>query len=156
MKAVYLSKDQHKKLADELHTLKYRERPKIINDIAEAREHGDLRENAEYAAAKEKQEIVEGKISRLEEMLSRARILDESSSDGKRVLVGRKVKLVDVDTEEVVEYELVPTTEFSTFDLEAVSVDSPVGKALLGKTIGETVEINVPAGTMTYRVKEIL
>ncbi len=155
MKAVYLSKDQHQKLSKELHTLKYTERPKIIQDITDAREHGDLRENAEYAAAKEKQEIVERKISRLEEMLSRARILDESASDGKRVLVGKKVKLVDTKTEEIMEYELVPTTEFSTFDLEAVSVDSPVGKALLGKTIGEIVEIKVPAGTITYRVEEI-
>ena len=93
MKAVYLSKDQHEKLSKELHTLKYRERPKIIQDITDAREHGDLRENAEYAAAKEKQEIVERKISRLEEMLSRARILDESASDGKRVLVGIKVNI---------------------------------------------------------------
>ncbi|MBN1542731.1 transcription elongation factor GreA [candidate division KSB1 bacterium] len=156
MKPVYISQQQHDQLQAELHVLKYTERPKIISAIAEAREHGDLRENAEYAAAKEKQVLVERKISRLEEMLSRARLLDSDQMNSDRVHVGRKVKLIDVETEEEILYELVPSAEFLGDELTAVSVDSPVGKALVGKAIDDIVEIHVPVGVLKYRVTEIL
>jgi transcription elongation factor GreA len=156
MKPVYLSSEQHKKLTDDLHTLKYKERPSVIDAIARAREHGDLRENAEYDAAKERQELVERKIARLEEMLSRARVLEENSVDSDRVHVGRRVKLIDVETEEEMICELVASAEFISADVEPVSVDSPVGKALVGKAIDEIVEIKVPAGTLRYKVTEIL
>ena len=156
MKPMYLSLAQFDKLAAELKHYKFTERPKVIDAIATAREHGDLRENAEYDAAKEKQGHIERKISRLEEMLARARVLDESEMSSDRVHVGKKVKLLDIETQEEIVYELIPSAEFSDFDLDAVSVDSPVGKALVGKTIDDVVEIKVPAGSIKYRIAEIL
>ncbi len=156
MKPVYVSSEQHKKLTEDLHTLKYKERPNVIDAIARAREHGDLRENAEYDAAKERQELVERKIARLEEMLSRARVLEENLVDSDRVHVGRRVKLIDVETDEEMICELVASAEFISAEVEPVSVDSPVGKALVGKAIDEIVEIKVPAGTLRYKVTEIL
>jgi len=155
MKAMYLSQEQFDKLKTELDHLKRVERKKAIQAIAEAREHGDLKENAEYAAAKEKQSLVEGKILRLEEMLSRSRIMTEDMQSNSRVMVGSRVKLIDIKYDEELEYELVPTADFNHSDMEAISVDSPVGKALIGKQVGEMVEINVPAGTIHYTVMEI-
>ncbi|HPG40319.1 MAG TPA: transcription elongation factor GreA [bacterium] len=155
MKAMYLSQEQFDKLKSELDHLKRVERKKAIQAIAEAREHGDLKENAEYAAAKEKQSLVEGKILRLEEMLSRARIMTEEMQSNSRVMVGSRVKLIDIKYDEELEYELVPTADFNLSDMEAISVDSPVGKALIGKQVGEMVEIKVPAGTIQYKVLEI-
>ncbi len=156
MKPMYLSKAQFDKLQSELHYLKYTERPKLIEAIAEAREHGDLSENAEYAAAKEKQALVERKIARLEEKLSTARVMTEEMMNPDQVHVGCRVKLIDVENNEELIYELVPTAEFNTFDPDAVSIDSPVGKALVGKSVQETVEIKVPAGIIKYKIVEIL
>jgi len=155
MKAMYLSQEQFDKLKGELDQLKRVDRKAAIQAIAEAREHGDLRENAEYAAAKEKQAIIEAKILRLEETLSRARVMTDEMMNSDRVLVGSRVKLVEADSNEEIIYELVPTAEFNNFDLDSVSVDSPVGKALIGKQVGDIVEINVPAGTIKYKVVEI-
>ncbi len=155
MKAMYLSQEQFDKLKGELDQLKRVDRKTAIQAIAEAREHGDLRENAEYAAAKEKQAIIEAKILRLEETLSRARVMTEEMMNSARVLVGSRVSLVDTESKEEVVYELVPTAEFNNFDLDSVSVDSPVGKALIGKQVGDIVEINVPAGVIEYKVVEI-
>jgi transcription elongation factor GreA len=152
MKPVYLSPEQYEKLAAELHQLKRQERPKAIEAIAVAREHGDLRENAEYAVAKEKQVLVERKIGRMEDTLSRARILTEEMMDSSVVHIGCKVKAIEIETDEKVIFELVPTAEFNTFDPDAVSADSPVGKALLGKKEGDVVKINVPAGTLSYKI----
>jgi transcription elongation factor GreA len=156
MKPMYLSPAQHDKLTNELKTMKKVERPKVIRDIAEAREHGDLSENAEYAAAKEKQALIERKIARLEETLARARVMTEEMMSSQRVHIGSRVKLVDVNSKEEIVYEIVPTAEFNTFDPDAVSGDSPVGKALIGKAVDDTVEIKVPAGTLTYRVVEVM
>ncbi len=155
MKAMYLSQEQFDKLKGELDQLKRVDRKTAIQAIAEAREHGDLRENAEYAAAKEKQAIIESKILRLEETLSRARVMTEEMMNSARVLVGSRVTLVETGSNEKIIYELVPTAEFNNFDLDSVSVDSPVGKALLGKQVGDIVEINVPAGVIEYKVVEI-
>lgn len=155
MKAMYLSQEQYDKLKSELDHMKRVERKKAIQAIAEAREHGDLKENAEYAAAKEKQSLVEGKILRLEEMLSRSRIMTEEMQNSSRVMVGSRVKLFDIKFDEELEYEMVPAADFNDSDLEAISVDSPVGKALIGKEVGEMVEIKVPAGTIKYKVLEI-
>lgn len=155
MKAMYLSQEQFDKLKSELDHMKRVERKKAIQAIAEAREHGDLKENAEYAAAKEKQSLVEGKILRLEEMLSRSRIMTEEMQNSSRVMVGSRVKLFDIKFDEELEYEMVPAADFNDSDLEAISVDSPVGKALIGKEVGEMVEIKVPAGTIKYKVLEI-
>ncbi len=155
MKPMYLSQEQHDKLTRELQHLKREERLKVIREISEAREKGDLSENAEYHAAKEKQVLVERKIARLEETLSRARIMTEEMKNSSQVHVGSRVHLIDVTTQEETEYELVPTAEFHTYETDAISIDSPVGKALVGKSVEDIVEIKVPAGTITYRVKKI-
>lgn len=155
MKAMYLSQEQFDRLSGELHKLKHEERPKVIDAIAEARSHGDLSENAEYDAAKENQYYLERKISRLEETLSRARILQKNNTDSQKVRVGSKVTLVDTKTDEEMIYELVPTAEFDSPDMDSISIDSPVGKALVGKDVGDLVEINVPAGIVTYKVLKV-
>ncbi len=156
MKPVYLSPEQHEKLSSELRHLKKEDRRKAINDIAEAREHGDLKENAEYAAAKEKQALLERKIARLEETLSRSRVMTEEMMQSGVVHVGAHVKIIDVQTDEEIIHEIVPTAEFNTFDPDAVSADSPVGKALIGKKVDDMVEIQIPAGKIIYRIIEIL
>lgn len=156
MKPLYLSQEQHDKLALELHHLKTVERPDVINAISTAREHGDLKENAEYAAAKERQGLVERKISRLQETMIRARIMTEEMMQNAAVHVGCKVKTIDVDTKEEIVFEIVPTAEFNTFDPDAVSADSPVGKALIGKNVGDVIEIKVPAGTISYKIVELV
>ncbi len=155
MKAMYLTQEQYNKMAEELKYYKTVERKKAIEDIATAREHGDLKENAEYAAAKEKQALIEGKILRLEETLARARVMTDEMLAMNIVRVGSRVKLYDTKWKEEIEYEIVPSAEFNPSDLDAVSVDSPVGKALVGKTVDDLVEIAVPAGTIKYKVVEI-
>lgn len=152
---MYLSQEQHEKLTTELNYLKREERLKVVKEIAAAREQGDLSENAEYTAAKEKQVLIERKIARLEETLSRSRIMQVEMLNSDQVHVGSRVKLIDLKTHEETIYELVPTVEFHSNDLEAISIDSPVGKALVGKVVDEIVEIRVPAGTVSYRVAEI-
>ena len=155
MKAMYLTREQHEKMKQELSYYKTVERRKIIEEIAAAREHGDLKENAEYAAAKEKQAFIEGKILRLEETLSRARILTDEMMALNVVRVGSRVKLYDTKWDEEIEYEIVPSAEFHSSDLNVVSVDSPVGKALVGREVDDIVEIQVPVGTLQYKVIEI-
>lgn len=155
MKAMYLTQEQMDKMREELKYYKTVERKKAIEDIATAREHGDLKENAEYAAAKEKQALIEGKILRLEETLARARVLTEEMLAMNIVRVGTKVKLYDAKWDEEIEYEIVPSAEFNPSDMDAISVDSPVGKALIGKSVDDTVEIEVPAGKIQYKVLEI-
>ncbi len=155
MKPMYLSKEQFDKLTSELAQMKREDRNKAIHDIAEAREKGDLSENAEYHAAKEKQVLVERKIARLEETLSRARIMTDDMMNNDQVHVGSRVTLMDVKTKRQIAYELVPTAEFHTYDVDAVSVDSPVGKALVGKKVNDIVEIKIPAGLVSYRVVKI-
>ncbi|MDZ7317017.1 MAG: transcription elongation factor GreA [candidate division KSB1 bacterium] len=154
MKAMYLTKEQHQKLAEELRYLKTVERPKVVKEIAAAREHGDLRENAEYAAAKEKQRLIEGKILRLEETLARARVMTDEMLAHQAVHVGSRVKLVDLVTSEEIEYEIVPSAEFNPAD-DAISLDSPVGKALIGKKVDDIVEVKVPAGVLRYKIVSV-
>lgn len=155
MQRMSLSKEQHEKLKQEVHQLKFVERPKAIKAVATAREHGDLRENAEYEAAKEKQKILEGKIARLEEMLATARIIEQKDLVNDRVRLGSRVTVEDLKHNEQITYELVPSAEFSPDDVEAISISSPVGKALLGKMQDEIVEIKVPAGIIKYRIIKI-
>lgn len=155
MKPMYLSQEQYQRLHDELDRLKNGERPKVVAAIAEARSHGDLSENAEYDAAREKQFLLERKIARLEETLSRARVIQENDTNSGRVRVGSKVTLFDIKTNEEMSYELVPTAEFDTPDIDSISLDSPVGKALVGKEVGDMVEIIIPAGTVTYKVVKV-
>lgn len=151
MKPMYLTQEQFDRLNEELRLLKTVERKKAIKDIATAREHGDLRENAEYSAAKEKQSLVEGKIARLEETLSRARVMTDAMMANEAVHVGSRVKLFDARFNEEIEYEIIPSAEFNPSDF-VISIDSPVGKALVGKKVDDVVEVKVPAGTLQYKV----
>lgn len=150
----YFSAEGLKKLQEEVHNLKVHERARIANAISEAREKGDLSENAEYEAAKEAQGLLEIKISKMEEILSSARIMDESKIDANKVLVLSKVKIKNLSNEQTMNYTLVTETEA---DLKAgkISVNSPIGKGLLGKSLGDTVEITVPSGKLKFKIMEV-
>ena len=150
----YFTEEGLKKLKDELHHLKFQERPSISRQIAEARDKGDLSENAEYDAAKEAQGLLELKISKMEEVLSNARLIDESQLDSSRVLILSKVKIKNAANGTTMSYTLVAENEA---DLKSgkISVDSPIGKGLLGKKVGETADIKVPSGTMKFQIVEI-
>lgn len=153
-KVSYYTAEGLKKLRDELNQLKDVERPKASQAIAEARDKGDLSENAEYDAAKEAQGMLEMRISKLEEVVANARIIDESQLDTSKVLVHSNVKIKNQSTGAQMQYKLVAQSEA---DLKSgkISVDSPIGKGLLGKKVGETAEISVPNGTMKFEVLEI-
>lgn len=150
----YFTEEGLKKLKDELHQLKVHERSSISKQIAEARDKGDLSENAEYDAAKEAQGLLELKISKLEEILGNARLIDESTLDLSKVLILSKVKIKNISNGATMSYTLVAENEA---DLKAgkISVDSPIGKGLLGKKIGETADIKVPSGVMKFEIVDI-
>lgn len=150
----YFTKDGLEKLRDELERLKSVERPAISQMIAEAREKGDLSENAEYDAAKNEQGMLELRISKLEETLSQARVIDESQLDDSKVSILSKVKLKNLKNNAVMEYTLVPENEA---DIRGgkISVSSPIARGLLGKKAGSTVEIQVPAGLMSFHILAI-
>jgi len=150
----YYSLDGLQKLKDELHHLVTIERPLISKQIAEARDKGDLSENAEYSAAKEAQSMLELKISKLQDVVSNARLIDESKLDSTKVLIFSIVKLKNTQTGQVVTYTLVPENE-ANVKLGKISVSSPISRGLLGKHIGEKVEIVVPAGTVAFEIIEI-
>ena len=150
----YFTEEGLKKLKDELHQLKTQERLDISRQIAEARDKGDLSENAEYDAAKEAQGLLELKISKLEEVVSNARIIDESTLDLSKVLILSKVKIKNVVNGAVMSYTLVAQNE-ADLKLGKISVDSPIGKGLLGKKVGDVADITVPNGTMKFEVIEI-
>jgi transcription elongation factor GreA len=139
-------------LKEELHQLKMVERYAIIKAIAEAREHGDLSENAEYHAARERQSFIEGRISELEDIISRADVIDLSKlSGGKIVRFGASVTVADVDNDEEITYQLVGPYE-ADLKKHKISVQSPLGRALIGKTIGDTAEVTAPGGGKAYEV----
>jgi transcription elongation factor GreA len=142
------------KLKEDLSHLTTVERPAISRQIAEARDKGDLSENAEYAAAKEAQSMLELKISKLQEVISNARLIDERKLDNSKVLIFSTVKLKNSSKGTLVSYTLVPENE-ANIKSGKLSVSSPIAKGLLGKTIGETVEITVPAGKISFEIIEI-
>lgn len=154
MSEVYLSRDGYQKLQDELKTLKSTERPAVREALQGAREFGDLSENAEYAAAKERLLFLEQRIAKLEETLSRAQLLENEDIPDDKVYIGATVELVDVKKERELTYTLVAPEE-ANFDEGKISTVSPIGRGLLGKQEGEEVEIEVPAGTLHYRVVKI-
>jgi transcription elongation factor GreA len=149
----YLSRQGLEKLQEELRFLKSVERPKLTAKIAEARAHGDLSENAEYHAAKEEQVFLEMRIGKLEESLSRARLLDGNIPNDK-IYILSTVKLRDCKTDKKIEYTLTAVEE-ANFQEKKISITSPIGKGLLGRKVGEVVEIQVPAGTLKYEVLAI-
>ena len=150
----YFTQEGLNKLQEELQKLISVDRPSISRQIAEARDKGDLSENAEYAAAKEAQSMLELKINKLQEVISNARLLDESKLDSTKILIFSTVKLRNTLNNFVVTYTLVPENE-ANVKLGKISVNSPIAKGLLGKSIGEKVEITVPAGTVAFEIIEI-
>lgn len=150
----YISKEGRQKLEEELKRLKYTDRPAIIADIKWAREMGDLSENAEYHAAKESQGHLERKISELEFTLSQVEMIDASEIPSDKVYLFASVKLKDLSDGEELTYTIVPAEE-ADVDRDMISVSSPIGAGLLGKAIGETAEIEVPAGTLKYQIIDI-
>ncbi|HXN06830.1 MAG TPA: transcription elongation factor GreA [Nitrospiria bacterium] len=139
---------------DELDRLKKIERPKNIQDIAEARAHGDLSENAEYSAAKEKQSFLEGRIRELETKLVEAEIIDTSNLSADKVVFGATVVLLDLESEEEKKYTLVGQDE-ADMKVNKISIHSPVAKALVGNKVGNTVKIKAPARTIEYEILKI-
>lgn len=138
-------------LKEELHQLKAVERHAVIKAIAEAREHGDLSENAEYHAARERQSFIEGRISELEDIVSRADVIDVSKLSGKTVRFGASVTVADVDSDEETTYQIVGPYE-ADLKKHKISIQSPLGRALIGKTIGDTAEVTAPGGGKAYEV----
>ncbi|MGB0176107.1 MAG: transcription elongation factor GreA [Owenweeksia sp.] len=150
----YFTKEGLQKLKDELEHMKSVERPAISQQIAEARDKGDLSENAEYDAAKEAQGLLEMKISKMEDTLSNARILDSSQMDASKVMVLSTVTIKNTANKAKMKYKLVSESE-SDLKTGKISVNSPIGKGLMGKKVGDMVEIQVPAGKMTFEIEEI-
>jgi transcription elongation factor GreA len=150
----YVTQDTFNKMQEELHLLKSVDRPAASKAIAEAREKGDLKENAEYDAAKEAQGLLEAKIKHLEGVIATARILDESSIDASRVSILTKVTVTNMATNKSVTYQIVSEKEASLKDGK-ISVTSPIGSGLLGKVIGDIAEVKVPAGVMKFRIDNI-
>ncbi|MEM8689354.1 MAG: transcription elongation factor GreA [Pseudomonadota bacterium] len=154
MDKVPMTSGGHAAIQDEVRTLKTTERQRIIKAISEAREHGDLSENAEYHAAKEQQGLNEARIAELEDILSRADVIDVSQLSGKTVKFGAHVTLVDEDTDEESVYQIVGEQEA---DVKAgrISITSPIARALIGKTVGDSVEVNTPGGGKSYEILKV-
>ena len=150
----YVTQETFEKMQTELHTLKSVDRPAASAAIAEAREKGDLKENAEYDAAKEAQGMLEAKINQLEGAVNNARILDEKTIDTSRVSILTKVTLTNLGTKKTVTYQIVSESE-ADLKLGKISVTSPIGKGLLGKVPGDVAEVNVPAGVIKFKVEKI-
>jgi transcription elongation factor GreA len=150
----YYTEEGMKKLKEELHHLRTVERPSISQQIAEARDKGDLSENAEYDAAKEAQGLLEVRISKLSDLLANARLIDESQMDNSKAFILSKVKIKNLKNDSMLEYTLVAESEANLAE-KKISVDSPIGKGLLGKAVGEIAEVQVPAGLMQFEIVEI-
>ncbi|MBS1753805.1 MAG: transcription elongation factor GreA [Ferruginibacter sp.] len=153
-KTNYVTAETFEKLKEELQHMKGVERPAASHAIAEAREKGDLKENAEYDAAKEAQGILEAKIKHLESVIANARILDESNIDTSKVSILTKVTLTNLSTKKQVTYKIVSENE-ADLKQGKISVTSPIGKGLLGKVVGDVVEVQVPAGILKFKVEKI-
>ena len=141
-------------LDDELKRLKTIERPAVIAAISEAREHGDLSENAEYHAAKERQGWIEGRIAEIEDKIARAQVIDVSKLSGKQVKFGATVSVVDEDTEDEARYQIVGEHE-ADVKSGRISVSSPLSRAMIGKEVGEVVEVYTPGGVKAYEILKV-
>lgn len=150
----YVTKETFEKMKVELQHMKGVERPAASHAIADAREKGDLKENAEYDAAKEAQGILEAKIKHLEGIIANARILDESNIDTSKVSILTRVTLINLNTKKNVTYKIVSEKE-ADLKQGKISVTSPIGHSLLGKTVGEEVNVQVPAGVLKFKIEKI-
>jgi transcription elongation factor GreA len=151
---IYVTEDGLQNLKEELDQLRNIERPMISRQIAEARDKGDLSENAEYHAAKEAQGMMEMKISKLEDIVARARIIDETKIDTTTIRILNKVKIKNKTNNSIMEYQLVPESE-ANFKLGKIAVSSPIAQGLMGKKVGDTVEIKVPSGVIPFEIVAI-
>ncbi len=154
MSQTYVTKEGLKKLEEELHQLKTKERPSISKQIAEARDKGDLSENAEYDAAKDAQGHLELKIRKLEAVISNSKVVDRSTIDTSKVSILSKVKIKNTANSKMMTYWIVPETE-ANFKEGKISVDSPIAKGLLGKKVKDKADVMVPAGKITFEIIEI-
>jgi len=153
---VPMTKQGEQALRDELYRLKSEDRPKVIEAISEAREHGDLKENAEYHAAREQQSFVEGRIQELEGKLGAAQVIDVTTIEKTgKVIFGTTVRLINMDTEEEVTYQIVGDEEADIKE-GRISISSPIARALIGKEEGEEVSVQVPSGTVEYEIDEVM
>lgn len=150
----YVTKETYEQMKAELQQLRSVERPAASRAIAEAREKGDLKENAEYDAAKEAQGHLEAKIAQLDGQVATARIVDETTIDTSKVSILTKVKVTNLNTKKQVTYQIVSEKE-ADLKLGKISYSSPIGKGLLGKTIGEVAEVTAPAGVIKFKVEDI-
>jgi transcription elongation factor GreA len=151
---VPMTPEGHAALLAELHRLKSVERPRISKEIGVAREHGDLRENAEYHAAKEKQGLIEARIQELEDKIARAEVIDPSTFTGDKVRFGARVTLEDVESGKVVEYRIVGPDE-ADIEKGTISVASPLARALIGREPGDEVTVEAPGGKRTYEITKV-
>lgn len=154
MERIPMTVEGHAALQAELKTLKSVERPNIIAAIAEARSHGDLSENAEYHAAKEKQSFIEGRINELDDKLARADVIDVAKLSGGRIRFGATVSLIDVDSEEEVTYKIVGDDEANVKEGK-ISISSPIARALIGKEEGDEAEVAAPSGARAYEITKV-
>jgi transcription elongation factor GreA len=154
MQKVPMTSGGYVNLQEELKTLKSIERPAVIKAIAIAREHGDLSENAEYHAARDKQSFIEGRIAEIEDTISRAQVIDVSKLSGKRVQFGATVTIADEDTDAQTTYQIVGEHE-SNVNEGRLSVAAPIARALIGKSVGESVEVVTPSGQKDYEIVKV-
>ena len=154
MEKVPMTGEGYQTLDEELKRLKTLERPAVIAAIAEARAHGDLSENAEYHAAKERQGWIEGRIAEIEDKMARAQVIDVSKLSGKQVKFGATVSLIDEDTEEEARYQIVGEHE-ADVKRGRVSITSPIARAIIGKESGEVVEVITPGGAKAYEITKV-
>jgi transcription elongation factor GreA len=152
--SVPMTAEGHQRLQEELKYLVRTERPKVVQDIAEARSHGDLSENAEYDAAKNRQGFVEGRIQEINSKIALAQVIDPKTIKSDKIVFGAKVNLFDIDTEQEVSYQIVGEDE-ADIKVGKISIGSPVGKALIGHRVDEEVTIVVPSGIKLYEVTNI-
>jgi transcription elongation factor GreA len=154
MTKIPMTADGYARLEEELRHLKGVARPEVIRAIAEAREHGDISENAEYHAARERQSFIEGRLAELEDKVSRAEIIDPATLSGKQVKFGAHVTLIDEDTDEKSVYQIVGEDE-ADIKAKRLAITSPLARALVGKSVGDQVEVVTPGGSKSYEISKV-
>ena len=154
MTKIPMTSEGYQRLEEELRHLKLNERPAIIRAIAEAREHGDHSENAEYHAARERQSFIEGRVAELEDKIARAEVIDVTKLSGKQVMFGATITVVDEDTDEKNSYQIVGPDE-ADVKAKRLSITSPLARAVIGKKVGDTVEVTTPNGSKSYEIVKV-
>ena len=149
-----MTAEGYSRLEEELRHLKSVERPAVIRAISEARDHGDISENAEYHAARERQSFIEGRVAELEDKIARAEVIDVSKLSGKEIKFGATVTLLDEDTDEKASYQIVGQDE-ADIAARRLSVTSPLARALIGKHVGDTIEVTTPGGSKSYEITKV-